>query len=82
MEEKIMVGDTLSSINTYFNLLNYSIIQCDDKNLRDYLVGVRNQFEALQWQVYEFAKEKQYYIPAAPAGEADIDIVRQECQAE
>ena len=78
MEDKVMIGDTLTSCNTYINMLNYAILQSDDKDLRDYFIGVRNQMETLQWQIYEYAKEKSYYMPAAPAGKADIDAVKQE----
>lgn len=78
MEEKTMIADTLSSANAYINMLNYSILQCDDKNLRDYLVGIRNKFENLQFEIYELAKQKGYYKPAAPAGKADIEAVKQE----
>ncbi len=77
MEEKTMIADTLSSANSYLTMLNYSILQCNDKNLRDYFVGVRNQFETLQFEIYELAKQKGYYKPAAPAGKADIDAVKE-----
>lgn len=79
MEDKVMIADTLSSCNATINMLNYAIMQCDNKDLRDYFVGVRNQMEALQWQVYEYAKQNNYYNPAAPAGKADVEAVKQEC---
>ena len=78
MEEKTMIADTLSSANAYLYILNYSILQCDSKNLRDYIIYLRNKFEVLQYEIYEIAKEKGYYKPAAPAGKADVDAVKQE----
>ena len=39
-------------------------------------VSARNKLENLQWQTYLLAKEKGYYVPAAPAGEADITQVK------
>lgn len=78
MEEKLVVSDTLGSLNSALHMLNYALQQANDKNFRDYIVGVRNQTEALQWQVYEIAKQKGFYKPAAPAGQADIDTVEQE----
>lgn len=76
MQEKEAIGDTLSSCNAVINMLNYSILQSNDKALRDTFVTYRNQMEDLQWQIYVVAKDKGYYIPAAPAGQADINAVK------
>lgn len=77
MEEKTMIADTLNSANAYLYTINYAIIQCDSKELRDYFISTRNKMEELQYEIYEFAKQKGYYKPAAPAGKADIDAVKQ-----
>lgn len=76
MTEKTSVNDVLSSINSIINLLNYSIQQANNKNFRDTLITSRNSLENYQWQIYLIAKEKGYYIPAAPAGQADIEQVK------
>lgn len=76
MQEKEAIGDTLSTCNAIINILNYSIMQSNDKALRDTFVTYRNQMEDLQWQIYVVARDKGYYIPAAPAGQADIDAVK------
>ncbi len=76
MNEKISVNDTLSCLNSIITLCNYSIQQCNDENLRDELISNRNTLENLQWDIYLIAKEKGYYIPAAPAGQADIEQVK------
>ena len=80
MNEKCSVNDVLSSVNSIINKLNYSIEQSNNKNFRDTCVQFRNVFENVQWNVYEYAKSKQYYIPAAPAGEADLQQVKQSVQ--
>lgn len=80
MNEKCSVNDTLSSVNAIINKLNYTIEQSNNKNLRDTCIQYRNVFENLQWNIYEYAKSKQYYIPAAPAGEADLEQVKQSVQ--
>ena len=77
MNEKQAVADTLSSCNALINMLNYSVIQSNNKKLRDTFVTFRNQMEDLQWEIYLIAKQNGYYIPAAPAGQADIDAVKQ-----
>lgn len=77
MNEKQAVADTLSSINQTINMLNYSVIHCNNKNLKETFRNARNQMEDLQWEIYLIAKQNGYYVPAAPAGQADIDAVKQ-----
>lgn len=76
MTEKICVNDVLSTLNSMITMINYSIQQANNKTFRDELITSRNNLEDLQWQVYLIAKEKQYYVPAAPAGAADIEQVK------
>lgn len=76
MTEKTGISDVLSTLNATISLINYSIQQSNDKNFRDPLITSRNSLENYQWQIYLIAKEKGYYVPAAPAGQADIDQVK------
>lgn len=80
MTEKICVNDVLSTLNSMINMINYSIQQSNNKNFRDELIASRNTLEDYQWQVYLIAKEKQYYVPAAPAGAADLEQVKNSIQ--
>ncbi len=77
MNEKLAMDSVLSCTNTIITLINYSIQQSNNKNFRDTLIEQRNKLENLQWQVYLINKEKGYYIPAAPAGVADVEQVKQ-----
>lgn len=76
MNEKNAVNDSLSSLNSMITLLNYSIEQSNNMNFRNILINNRNDLENLQWGIYQIAKENGYYIPAAPAGQSDIDEVK------
>lgn len=76
MNEKQAVADTLAGVNALINMLTYSVMQSNNKSLRDTFVTYRNQFEDLQWQIYVVARDKGYYVPAAPAGMADVDAVK------
>ncbi|CCY71053.1 spore coat protein F [Clostridium sp. CAG:921] len=76
MTEKVAINDVLSCTNSMITLLTYTIEQANNKNFRDEIVSARNKLENLQWQTYLLAKEKGYYVPAAPAGEADITQVK------
>lgn len=76
MTEKVALGDVLSSVNSLITLCEYSIEQANNKNFRDTLIETRNNLENLQWQIYLISKSKGYYVPAAPAGQADIEQVK------
>ena len=76
MNEKTAISDVLSSTNTMITLLNYSIEQANNKNFRDDLRNARNKLESLQWEVYTCAKDKGYYVPAAPGGMVDVEKVK------
>ena len=76
MTEKTGVSDVLSTLNSTITLINYAIQQSNNKNFRDTLITSRNSLENYQWQIYLIAKEKGYYVPAAPAGAADIEQVK------
>lgn len=77
MNEKVAMDDVLSCSNSMITMLNYAIQQSNNKNFRDTLIEHRNKLENIQWKIYLINKEKGYYIPAAPAGKADIDQVKQ-----
>ena len=77
MNEKLAMDSTLSCTNSLITMINYAIQQSNNKNFRDSLVEHRNKLENLQWQVYLISKAKGYYVPAAPAGEADVEQVKQ-----
>ena len=76
MNEKTAISDSLSSLNSIITLLNYSIEQSNNMNFRNTLIENRNKLEGFQWSIYQIANQKGYYIPAAPAGQADIDQVK------
>lgn len=76
MTEKIALCDVLSTLNSTISLINYAIEQSNNENFRDTLITSRNALENYQWQTYLLAKQKGYYIPAAPGGQADIDQIK------
>ena len=76
MTEKVAMSDVLSCINALIKQCEFAIEQSNNKNFRDMLIQKRNILENLQWDTYLIAKEKGYYVPAAPAGQADIEQVK------
>lgn len=80
MNEKAAINDLLSSTNSLITMLNYAIQQANNKNFRDTLIQSRDSMEKAQWDLYLEAKQKGYYVPAAPAGQADIEQVKNTCK--
>lgn len=76
MTEKIAMGDVLANLNALITQCESAIEQANNKNFRDTLIQARNSLEKLQWDTYLVCKEKKYYVPAAPAGQADIEQVK------
>ncbi len=76
MQEKVMVSDILAGING--ELVNYAqmIPQTDNKELKQCLKQFRNAGEQSQEELYEIAREKSYYVPAAQATSQEIEHVR------
>ncbi len=76
MQEKEMVNDILSMINS--SLTGYAgvIAQCSDQNLRQTLQQIRNADEQFQYQLYQVAEQKGYYKPAEQADQQEIQQVK------
>jgi hypothetical protein len=80
MQEKDMVSDYLADLNASLGSYGQIISQCDNKQLRDTLVQIRNACEQKQWEVYQAAKQRNYYTPASQADQNDIQQVKQQFQ--
>lgn len=76
MEEKIMVVDSLESVNAELSKFGDMIPQTDNKQLKQTLKQIRNQCEMSQEELYEIARSKSYYIPAEKATEEEIARVK------
>ena len=76
MDEKTMVSDTLTGINGELKMFGDMIPQTENKELKQCLKQIRNQCEMSQEKLYEAARAKSYYVPAAKATPAAIDHVK------
>ena len=76
LQEKTMVADTLAGINSelvhYAEMLN----QAENKELKQTLKQFRNACEQSQEELYQIAREKSYYVPAAQATAEEVAHVR------
>ena len=76
MNEKNSTNDTLSTLNSVIQQCNYTIEQSNNKNFRDLITTSRDTFEKLQWDLYTFAKQKGYYVPASASTPAEQEEIK------
>lgn len=76
MQEKTMVNDTLAGMNGELTRYGEMIPQTENKELKQTLKQFRNASEQSQEQLYQIAREKAYYVPAAKATEEEIQHVK------
>ncbi len=71
-----MVADTLAGINGELTRYAGMIAQSENKELKNTLKQMRNACEQSQEELYQIAREKSYYVPAAKATDAEVAHVR------
>ena len=76
MNEKTMVSDALVGVNGELKMFGDMIPQTENQELKQCLKQIRNQCEMSQEKLYQIAREKSYYVPAAKATKEDGDHVR------
>ena len=76
LNEKTMVADTLAGINGELVRFGEMIPQTENKELKQTLKQFRNAREQSQEEIYQLAREKSYYVPAAKATEEEIAHVK------
>lgn len=67
LQEKDMVNDYLAGLKSSLTGYANYISEANNPQLRQMLIQLRNQDENRQRTVYEYALQKGYYQPAAPA---------------
>lgn len=80
LQEKTMVNDALASVKSSLTFYANTISECENPELRSTIQQIRNSCEASQYELYQLAKSKGYYMPAAPANDAEIQQVRSQSQ--
>jgi len=76
VQEKDMVNDVLSSVNSSLTTYASAISQASNQRLRQALQQIRNSDEQFQYQLYQIAEQKGYYKPAEQASQHDIQQVK------
>ncbi len=76
LDEKTMVSDALAGVNGELVRYGEMISQTENKELKQCLKQIRNQCEMSQEKLYQVAREKNYYVPAAKASQQEINHVK------
>lgn len=76
LNEKTMVADTLAGINGELVRFGEMIPQTENKELKQTLKQFRNACEQSQEEIYQLAREKSYYVPAAKATAEEVAHVK------
>lgn len=76
MQEKTMVADTLAGINGELVKVTEMISQSENKELKQTLKQFRTACEQSQEELYQIAREKSYYVPAAKATSEEVQHVK------
>lgn len=76
MDDKTMVADALVDVNGELKMFGDMIAQTENKELKQCLKQMRNQTEMSQEELYQLAREKSYYIPAAKATQQEVEHVK------
>ena len=76
LDDKTMVSDALAGVNGELVRYGEMISQTENKELKQRLKQLRNDCEMSQEKLYQIAREKSYYGPAAKATEQEISHVR------
>ena len=76
MDEKTMVNDALSMINSSLTGYANIIAQTDNTGLRQTLQQIRNNDETSQYDLAKIAEQKGYYVPAVQATDMEVNTVK------
>lgn len=76
LDDKTMVSDALAGVNGELVRYGEMISQTENKELKQCLKQIRNECEMSQEKLYQIAREKSYYVPAAKATQQEVDHVK------
>ncbi|MCY6485138.1 spore coat protein [Clostridium aestuarii] len=76
MQEKEMVNDILSMVNNSMTGYANVVTQCDNQELRKTIQQLRDEGEKFQYDLYNIAKQKGYYNPAAQVTQQERQQVK------
>lgn len=76
MQEKDIVLDILSGSKASIGSYTTAITECSNPQLRSTLQTLRNEAETAQYQLWQIASQKGYYVPAPVADQNSVNRVK------
>ncbi|MEA1961883.1 MAG: spore coat protein [Bacillota bacterium] len=76
MQDKEMVNDVLSMINSSLTGYANVISQASNQQFRQTMQQIRDSSEQFQYQLYQIAEQKGFYSAACQADQQDIQTVK------
>ncbi len=76
MQERDIVNDVLGGTKASINCYTTAIMECSNQQLRSTLQTLRNEAEQMQYQLFQMAEQKGYYVPAPPANKNDVNHIK------
>lgn len=82
LQDKEMVNDALSAAKSELTGYANVISECSNQQLRSTMQQIRDNSENSQYELYQLASSKGFYVPAAEASDSEIQQVRSQNQQE
>lgn len=76
MKDQDIINDILAGTKASISTYTTAITECSNQQLRSTLQTLRNEAEQMQYQLYQMAEQKGYYMPAPPANQNDIQQIK------
>ncbi len=76
MKDQDMVNDILSGAKASIGSYTTAITECSNQQLRSTLQTLRNEAEQMQYQIYQMAEQKGWYMPAPQANKNDVQQIK------
>ena len=76
MKDQDMVNDILNGTKHSIDTYTKAIQECSNQTLRSELQTLRDEAEQMQYQIYQMAEQKGWYMPAPPANQNDIQTIK------
>lgn len=76
MQDKDMVNDILAGTKASINSYTHAIMESSNQQLRNTLIQLRDEAEKMQYQIYQMAEQKGWYMAAPQASQADVNKIK------
>lgn len=76
MRDQDIVNDVLNGTKASINTYTTAIQECVNPALRSTLQTLRDEAEQMQYQIFQMAEQKGWYMPAPAANQNDIQKIK------